>query len=142
MRKLTVILDPDDEVLSECIKFIASVLGDEKFVLEDHVQLPQNERNKQFESKSKHIFQGSENNPQLKTKSNDIDRSNLHIDQLCLLPVLVDDSDDISICYAGLCTVIRRMVHYSHKVNENDQAISLLVRLVFIFCTFILCISH
>lgn len=101
--KLYVLVDLNDDVLTSCIKFIADVLGREKFTLIDHKTLCQN------------------NGHQNAFNSDDI--------KLCRLPVVINDANDqLQICYAGLCTVVRKMVHHTHTETGQEKAISLLVR--------------
>ena len=108
MKKLDVVVDPNNQVLTSCIKFLANVLGENKFSLHDVDSWQSKERSKIHEN----------------ARSNDTD-----IAELCCLPMLINDATDSpSICYAGLCTVARQMVHHSHACNETEKSISLLVR--------------
>ena len=103
MSKLNVLVDSNDVVLTSCIRFIADVLGGEKFNLVNHEKLC---RNKQY--------------------SNAVNAEDL---KLCHLPVIISDANDYTqVCYAGLCTVVRKMVHHTHDESEKEKSISLLVR--------------
>ena len=55
---------------------------------------------------------------------------------LCSLPVLYVRRSSICVYYAGLCTVIRKMVHHVQKVDPERKAISLLVGNPKMGCTF------
>ena len=107
MEKLVIIVNPVDEVLSGCIKFVVAVLGVEKFQVIDNETSWQDYRGNIGQEDA---------------------RSGVEYPLLCRLPMIVYDRHQYpQVCYAGLCTVIRKMVHHASTYCEERKAISLLV---------------
>ena len=107
MEKLVIIVNPVDEVLSGCIKFVAAVLGVEKFQIVDYET--------SWHENLGHLGQQAAG-------------SGVEYQLLCRLPMIVYDGHQYpQVFYAGLCTVIRKMVHHANTCSEEQKTISLLV---------------
>ncbi len=139
----TIVIDSKDEVTKKTLQFISKVLGEEFFeVIEKG---PKTARPINCSVNNGHIIQDDadvKSADQLMRKSDVLKSKELpegRFDQqitslsswsdelLCSLPVLHVQRSSICVYYAGLCTVIRKMVHHVQKVDPERKAISLLV---------------
>lgn len=97
-----IMVDSADDLMSKTLHFLVKVLGKQYFQI-----VVQNAN------------QGMKN-------SNTTETAKVVPDSLCHLPVLHLLSQSF-VHYAGLCTVVRKMVHHVEKSNPQSKVISLLV---------------
>ena len=128
MKRLNVIVDLNDQVFSGCIKFVADVLGDDNFTIHDQYSwknyVEDAAKNNLKDAQEEYVVGActSESPSQFATNKNAFDAV-----QMCRLPAIFDDiANNPPVCYAGLCTVVRKMVHH-HAFNGKKQSTSLLV---------------
>ena len=107
MTKQYILVDPNDDILTSCIQFIADVLGVENFCLLKWSDSWQTNSSAADEDPALPIVDSA---------------------KLCHLPIITHAANDYPhICYAGLCTVVRQMVHHAHRQDRSANSISLLV---------------
>eukprot|EP00794_Sanderia_malayensis_P006758 gene6758-7518_t len=150
--RATIIVDPQDRIINDTIIFIAKVLGEHYFDIIDASKDGEQLRpggpiaSKQAPAAEDSVSNSEEKDDlttpscvqilpasnkaalRLNSQPNDVnclEESLKYSETLCQYPLLYISHEPM-VCYAGLCTVVRQMVHFVHKLDFKLKAISLL----------------
>eukprot|EP00795_Rhopilema_esculentum_P000150 gene150-9767_t len=114
MKRATIVIDGKKDSLETCIAFVNSVVAENRFLTLECCHDESVESDRYFDSPD-------DDNLNYKTNRNGFGKG-----PLCKRPFLFT-KDKPFVYYAGLCTVVRKMVHHiSESETEESKVISLL----------------
>ena len=116
MKRATIVIDGTTESLETCIAFVNSLVAENRFLTLECCHNESVESDRYFDTPD-------DDNSNCKTS-----RKGFGKDLICKRPFLFTE-DKPFVYYAGLCTVVRKMVHHiSESGTDKSKVKSLLVR--------------